>query len=1162
MSFPGDWHAIGAMLTESPSTFLVRHQLDSFDDFINNKLRCIIEGFNPLDIHFNWLEKEADYEVKVSLTMSNPVITRPMATERDGSTHIMTPTMARDRGFTYGGVLHVDVKITSKTLSNKEGEETVYVSDEKTLKGVSLGLVPIMVKSTYCIWNDPVIYGCSGECWSDPGGYFIVGGTERVVVSQDRMPENRPFVYATSRTANYTHAAEVRSLVSRQFGVPKITTLRISAKPNPAGRYIHVSMHHVNVNVPLFILFRVFGLRSDEEIFDAMHGGSPDGHYVAEELGGCAYECHRLGIYDRPSAMRYLMGNTSLTGVPREYCNDEAFKYAALERMLRTEVMPHVGPDPAKKALYLASLARSLLLVAIGVRAPDDRDSYVCKRINAPGTLLANLTRQYYGKLVKEIRRATLRELLQGSWRQDGRPLTCVKASNIDKIIKTSTLESGLKAALMTGNWGIKTGATQGVSQVLNRITYCATLSHLRRVSTNIDKNSKLIQPRKLHGTQWGIFCPAETPEGHNVGFVKNMAVGAMVTVASDTVLLEQIVASVITVDPVARIPRGGVLVLLNYVVVGSTLDGAGVVGELRRRKLEGVIHPHTAIVWDIVAREIRVSTDGGRMVRPFYRLRANGDVPTVPAGAKWHDLITDGTIEYLDVEEASFAFVAFARESIAPGKTDFMEIHPSLVLGVLASCIPFPDHNQSPRNSYQSAMGKQAVGLHTRFFRHRMDTGVHVMDYGQRPIASSRVADMMGCSEMPSGINVVVAISTLGGYNQEDAVILNRTSAERGMFTSTYYNTLKETLQKNTITGEEEQFYLPSEEQVVDKSYDYSKVTETGFPRLGAEVRANDVVIAKYMPNRGEEERDTSYALKTNEHGTVDRIIAKGANNETVNGDGYSFCKLRLREHRTPMIGDKFSSRSGQKGTVGMLVAAHDMPYTSTGLVPDIVMNPHALPSRMTVGMLLESILGKACCVTAQIGNATPFDGTDYDDIADRLAACGMERNGDEVMYDPRSGRQTDTAVSVTVAIYQRLKHIVADKVHGRGRCGPLASLTRQPAEGRARDGGLRLGEMENECLWAHGTSGFLKERFSECSDGFPVFVCGGCSAIATVNPGRELYKCSACSNTTNFKQTIVPYAFKLLGQEVNSLGIAMSSKMGNAMTKWQAHVRAGAQK
>jgi DNA-directed RNA polymerase II subunit RPB2 len=1148
------------MLGDSPSTFLVRHQLDSFDDFISNKIKSIIEGFNPLDIHFNWLEKDNDYEVKFSLEISNPVLTRPTATERDGSTHIMTPTMARDRGFTYGGIMNVDVKIKSHTLSNKEGDTTQYVEDEKILKGVSLGLIPIMVKSTYCVWNDPAVYGFSGECHSDPGGYFIVGGTERVVVSQDRMPENRPFVYATSKTANYTHAAEVRSLVSRNFGVPKITTLRISAKPNPSGKYIHVTMHHVNVNVPLFILFRIFGLQSDEEIFEAIRGGSPDGHYVEEELGGCAYECYRLGIYDRPSAMCYLMENTSLTGVPREYCNNEAYKYEALEKMIRTEVIPHVGVDPAKKAVYLASLARMLLLTQLGARPTDDRDSYICKRINAPGALLANLTRQYYGKLVKEVRRSCLRELLQGSWRQDGRPLNCIKSTNIEKIIKSSTIESGLKSALMTGNWGIKNGATQGVSQVLNRITYCATLSHLRRISTNIDKNSKLIQPRKLHGTQWGVFCPAETPEGHNVGFVKNMSIGALVTVATDTLAIERIMLNSIDVDSRAKIPDGGNLVMLNYVVLGSTMNGAKLVEMLRQKKMDGVFHPHTSVIWDIVSREIRVSTDGGRLIRPFYKLGEDGSVPEVKEGAQWHELITDGTMEYLDVEEAAFTLIAFARKNIVPGKTVYMEIHPSLVLGVLASCIPFPDHNQSPRNSYQSAMGKQAVGLHTRFFRHRMDTGIHVMDYGQRPIASSKVADMMGCSEMPSGINVIVAISTLGGYNQEDAVILNKTSAERGLFTSTYYNTLRETLQKNTITGEEEQFYLPSDEQVVDKSFDYSKITATGFPKLGTSVKANDVVIAKYMPNRGEEERDASYALKTNEHGVIDKIIANGEGNSTVNGDGYSFCKLRLREHRTPMIGDKFSSRSGQKGTVGMLVAAHDMPYTASGLVPDIVMNPHALPSRMTVGMLLESILSKACCYSAQIGNATPFDGTNFEDIADKLAACGKDRHGDEVMYDPRSGRQTDTAVSVTVAIYQRLKHIVSDKVHGRGRCGPLVSLTRQPAEGRARDGGLRLGEMEMECLWAHGTSGFLKERFLECSDGFPVYYCGGCSAIATVNPARELFKCTACQNTTNFKKTMIPYAFKLLNQEVHSLGISMDNKTGNAMTKWQAHKKLGA--
>jgi DNA-directed RNA polymerase beta subunit len=362
--------------------------------------------------------------------------------------------------------------------------------------------------------------------------------------------------------------------------------------------------------------------------------------------------------------------------------------------------------------------------------------------------------------------------------------------------------------------------------------------------------------------------------------------------------------------------------------------------------------HPHTSVIWDIVSREIRVSTDGGRLIRPFYKLGEDGSVPEVKEGAQWHELITDGTMEYLDVEEAAFTS-SLRPEEHRTGKDRLYGDPSELVLGVLASCIPFPDHNQSPRNSYQSAMENRPSDF-TRFFRHRMDTGIHVMDYGQRPIASSKVADMMGCSEMPSGINVIVAISTLGlqsgrrSYPQQD---FRRARSVHEHITIPYVRLYRRT---------------PSPE----RSSSTSRPTNRSWTSRSTTARSPPLAFRKPVPlskpttsslrtcQTGEEERDASYALKTNEHGVIDKIIANGkeiVRSMAIRSANYDFVNIGRP------IGDKFSSRS-DKGTVGMLVAAHDMPYTASGLVPDI-MNPHALPSRMTVGMLLESILSKACC-------------------------------------------------------------------------------------------------------------------------------------------------------------------------------------------------------
>jgi DNA-directed RNA polymerase II subunit RPB2 len=1139
-----EWDVIAAMFAPSPATFLARHQLDSFDDFVLHKIEAIMSGFNPLDLHYNWLPDRREYEVKVHLELFNVRVGRPTAVERDGTTHLLTPAEARNRAFSYSGPLLVDVRVNTQTLSGQDGAEDMYASAEKVLQGVALGNIPIMVGSSLCVWRDAAVRCCAGECRSDPGGYFIIDGTERAVVSQDRMAENRAFVFATNKTASYSHAVEVRSLVSRDFGVPKITTLRIAAKPNPSGRAIHITMHHVQVPLPLFVMLRVLGMTDDMAIFDAIAGTRAHSDAVRQELGGCAFECAALGIYTREHAVQYVLANTVLTGVPREYCADPEFRRASLERMLETELLPHVGVDPVAKRAYLADGARTLILVASGLQAPDDRDSYICKRVDAPGAMLSNIFRQYFGKLVKEVRKNVQKELAGNAWRASGTAIDVVNASNVFKIIRGSTIENGLRYSLATGNWGVKAGAKVGVSQLLNRMTYCATLSHLRRVATSIEKNSKLVQPRKLHGTQWGIFCPAETPEGQSVGVVKNMAVGARVTVACDPRGVLAVLERHVSGGPEAPAPPRGARVKVNYVPVGAIDSPEAVLGKLRDARRAGVISPQTSIVWDVCAEELRVGTDGGRIVRPLFPLDpvTGARSRAAPAGATWVQLLIAGDVQYLDSEEAAHSLIAMTADEVVPGRHGYLEVHPSLALGVLASCIPFPDHNQSPRNSYQSAMGKQAIGIYSRTFRDRMDTTSHVLNYGQRPLVTSRVADLLGCSDMPSGINVVVAISTLGGHNQEDAVVLNKTSVERGLFSSTCYHTLKEQLHKNAVTGEEEQFYLPPDDKTVDLPYSFDKITPDGFPRLGTHVTAGDVVISKYMPSRGGAIRDTSVVLRTNEGGTVDRIIAGGPGNETVNGVGYSFCKLRLRDARTPEIGDKFSSRSGQKGTVGMLVPAHEMPFTADGLVPDLVVNPHAIPSRMTVGQLLEAVLGKACCATGERGNATPFCGTDPDQVAAALAAQGMDMHGDEIMYDPRTGRQMDVAVFIAPTYYQRLKHCVVDKCHSRGSTGPMIMLTRQPAEGRARDGGLRVGEMEQECLIAHATIAFMKERFMDCSDKFTMHTCGECGAIGVVNAERRQASCPACPNTTNFHHVAIPFAMKLLMQEVESMGVGTS--------------------
>ena len=1154
------WRTVELMFGPDPAKTLARHQHDSFSDFIMSKVPSIMNGFNEIELHNGWNEKFSDYETKLRVKLHNPRFQRPTTVEVDGSAHAMTPTEARRRGLTYASAMYVDIDIDALTLSGQAGSELRYVHDTKTIKSVSMGKIPIMVRSDYCMNSDPHVHAAAGECPNDPGGYFIVSGSERSLISHDRMAENRTFVFPSTKCTAFSYSAEVRSLTG-DFGVPKITGLRISTKGNEAGRFIQVSAHHVRAPLPLFVLFRALGVETDEEIFKLIQGRSEAARLHIHVLAGCAADCARAGVYTKEDAEAYMLNVTTLTGCPREYCANPDYERAALRRMLKTEILPHVGDSSELKASYLAEMARRLLLVAVGHSSCDDRDSYVSKRVDAPGVMLANLMRQYYGKMIKEARKAMYKELNGGVWRSTGSAVNILNASNVFKIFKGTTIEGGMRYALATGAWGVKTGSKQGVSQVLNRMTYCATLSHLRRVATSIEKNSKLVQPRKLNGSQFGIFCPAETPEGQSVGVVKNMSISASITVATtadsvwDFLGATEIDARVGCIIATGGPPSDtGAVVKINNTPWGVVVDAVETVGRLRAAKRSGRLHPHTAVVWNVEMGDICVCTEGGRMVRPL--LPVVDGVPVLEkhvddlrAGKMdWVELCHRGCVEYLDVEESGAAMIAMTHDELADqeapnaGRWTHVELHASLALGVLASLIPFPDHNQSPRNSYQSAMGKQATGLPMSNFRDRFDVGGHIMDYLQRPLVSSRVADMLGSNVMPAGGNAIVAICTASGYNQEDGVIMNQSAAERGLFTTTYYHTIREQLAKNHSTGEEEVYYKPDAVAARDLQMCYDKLTDSGFPAPGTKVGPQDVVIGKGMPNRGQAISDTSVALRNNEYGFVDKVVHSDKPYKTTNGDGYSFCKVRLIEHRIPVIGDKLSSRSGQKGTIGMTVQQEDLPWTETGLVPDVIINPHCMPSRMTAGQLLESLLGVLCCQVGAYGDGTPFSQVTAEAVCERLRKAGCEMTGDTVMYDPRTGAQMPVAIFLTPTYYQRLKHQVADKVHSRGSNGPMVLLTRQPAEGRAREGGLRIGEMEIECNIAHGLQYFLRERFMDCSDAFGINTCSTCGTMVPVNRERGVHLCANCGNSSKFKDIHIPYASKLMTQEVGAMGVKMS--------------------
>ena len=584
--------------------------------------------------------------------------------------------------------------------------------------------------------------------------------------------------------------------------------------------------------------------------------------------------------------------------------------------------------------------------------------------------------------------------------------------------------------------------------------------------------------------------------------------------------------------------------------------------------KRKGVINIFTSISFNPDMNEINIYSDAGRCCRPLYivdngslRITKNdvsnintkkvtwsnllvGSLNSCSVGdcSNHINLIKEGVIEYIDTEESEHSLIAMNSSDLKKKSCSYShcEIHPCLILGVLGSMIPFSNHNQSPRNTYQSAMGKQAMGIYMTNYKKRMDTMAHILNYIHKPLVNTRIGYLLPSDNVPNGLNVIVGICTYGGYNQEDSVIINKSAVDRGLFNSTFYRTYKDDEKKIQSSGQEERFMNPDRSSTKGmKPGVYDKLSENGFVPKDTYVDSNDIIIGKVMPikNKNKSEKfafkDISTFLRSNESGYIDEVYTNR------NGEGNKFCKVRVRSSRIPTIGDKFSSRHGQKGTCGMILPEEDMPYTKDGIRPDIIVNPHAIPSRMTIAQLIECILGKTCSIIGGFGDGTPFMNTSVDAVMKTLEQTGFDSSGNEVLYNGFNGKQLNCKIFMGPTYYQRLKHMVEDKIHSRST-GPMVLLTRQPAEGRARDGGLRFGEMERDCMISHGSLKFLKERMIDVSDNYRVFVCKKCGMISPVNPDDGIYSCKKCNNYVDFAEVRIPYACKLLIQELESMSIS----------------------
>ena len=1655
------WNIIGSYFDGKHLKQLVRHQLESYNDFVTYQIQKTISMFNPVQVRSeqDYIAKVDKYRLEMYINFDNFSIHRPQIHENNGATKIMFPQEARLRNFTYASnmTLDLNVKYIVRNGASLELEETFY----KKLPNIHLGKLPIMLKSCICILEQykHIHNSISGECKLDAGGYFIINGSEKTCLGQERAAENQVQCFNISKgNTKWSWVAELKSVPDFKCISPKQISLYISSKNNGFGNGMSIQIPRVKVTIPLFVLFRAMGVLSDKEIcsYIILDINEKINEDFLLFLRGSIVEANK--ILTQEDAINYITNNVMYTPMNMDRDTGIKKKKEFTMEVLETDLFPHCKTN-TQKLYFLGYMVNKLIRCYFGINKIDDRDAYDNKRIDLTGILLNNLFRNYFNKVVKDMQKQIVREINSGSWRSTEDYYSIINLTNIYKIVKSTTIENGLKRALATGDFGIKhTNSNKvGVAQVLNRLTYISTLSHLRRINTPIDKSGKLIPPRKLHNTSWGFLCCAETPEGSSVGVVKNISYMTHITIPSNSsALYEYVEPYVIKLEDATNEELfKGVKVFINGVWLGVAKDAEELFKDVKEKKYKGIINIYTSIVFNVKDKEIKICNDAGRLIRPVLRVNNNKLLITEEhvrrlknKTLKWEDMVLhlheeSSFIEYVDPAEQNTSMIAVNYEKLNLKeqiiyKYTHCEIHPSTIFGILASCIPFPEHNQSPRNTYQCldintpvlmkdqsyklikdikvgdevqtfdsetmktsytsivnqyvretekdmysvkthsgksfnatfdhkfmtsegwkeveyleankdligikpvqkeaskicdynliinneifkkelmdyvdnklinkyidkleeikllplysnntnlpilarifgyiladgsltyhardktfmlqadfgeeygaelfemdidmvglkqvkiregirtfnntthhtwsvnhqgiigclikslgmiygkktiqksndipewikngsdlikreflagifggdgcqirfnklhkkgynyicgplmmsnksefkeslleqilkikmmnsisimlnsfniinkvfcknntkekdrynigielsnrqnnlidfydtigyrydirkitksgiiveylkykmilienhvkevekvrelydtnyniteisnetnisnnkissiirsyknnrkiscpnlkddnienfinkckiindsifvpiiskdkikmnlisdittesethsfiikggimthncAMGKQAIGVYVTNFDNRMDKTAYVLTYPTRPLVDTRIMNMIQLNEIPSGTQVIVAIMTHTGYNQEDSVLMNKGSIDRGLFQATIYHTEKDEDKK--IHGDEEIRCNPDPSKTKGMKYgNYGKVNSNGVIPENTLLENRDIIIAKVQPikeARNDHTKVTKYEdqsriYRTNEECYIDK------NYIDRNGDGYNFCKVRVRSVRKPVIGDKISSRHGQKGTIGNIIPEEDMPFTEDGVRPDIIINPHAIPSRMTIAQLKETLLGKVLLELGLFGDGTSFGNLRVEDICDKLNNLGYESKGNELLYNGLTGEQHESSIFIGPVFYQRLKHMVVDKQHSRS-IGPMVNLTRQPAEGRSRDGGLRYGEMERDCMCSHGAAAFNQGRLYHASDAYSVHVCKRCGMIAAFNNTMNIHICKTCDNRKDFDYVEIPYACKLMFQELITMNIA----------------------
>jgi len=1200
------------------STFaypFTRHHIDSYDQFLIEDFPAILKSNNPILILKELIPRTNTYMYRVEIFVGGlngdeiEIGSPTISLQKTKEVRILFPNEARLRNLTYSTSVYVNVFVR---ITIDIGDEPLVIN--RVYNRMPLFQIPLLLHSRFCLLHGkPASFlREAGECPQDQGGYFVIDGSEKVLITRQEQAFNTFYVQKQPNNDKVETYGNITCLSSetRQVKVVSFSWVRETDT-------LVVSLPYIRKPVPIIVLFRAMGLQADEDILKLIY---PDLESAEAKLAVpllLPSIAEAFPFMDSFSAIQFMKAMTK--GFSEEHVYDILFNQTFI----------HISDKYGGSRIhFLADCVRRFMRVHVGIDPNADRDDTRSQRALSSGHLIRMLFANAYNFWKKKVRLSIDEEYVYHAETYTGEKFQNIfSEGNTDKIFNlkmiTEGLSRGFKGRWVTGGAGGggamgHSDEKSGVLQAMSRISYLDFMSHTRRVVLNFDTGMKLTRPRQLHTSQYGYYCTNETPGGASIGITKNLSLMTLISTASDPKPVIRMLVERGWVIPCSEmrsdIQRSAVPFFLNNGIIGYTLQPFEITSVLKLMKWTGCLPATASISFSIRNRRVFLFLDEGRPVRPLIHLGDRGSIPKdiLAAAKSWRSLVlgnlpltlkheitssnfvdplseipgplsysqykdalknNTGVIEYIDPYEQNEAFIINFPEH-ATESASHMEIHPCTIVSIVNGMVPFANFNQSPRNQLSCSQSKQAVGLYATNFQNRYDNTANILCYGEAPLVRTLTYDILGEGLMPYGHTLTMAIMPFQGYNQDDGIVFNEDAFQRGMFRNINYRSYNTFEEIDPLANTRSTIANPlrvNQWTDLKPGYDYTKLDDRGIIKVDEYVDENTVIVGKYIQDKAGKIKDSSLTPQVWTSGRVESVVV------TVNNLGMLLVKIRITQDRTPELGDKFSTRHGQKGTIGMRFRAHDLPRTADGLVPDMIVNPHCIPSRMTVAQLMEMIFGEVCYKNTMIGDATLFmsDPTAVDAIGRVLEGqFGMEKTGNRIVYDGMSGVQMPTTIFMGPVFAMRLKHMVEDKWNARAE-GRKEQRTHQPTGGRGAQGGLRIGEMERDALIAHGVSDFLKESLMERADKTDIRVCNGCGTVPIFNQRQNLFVCSLCDGPVQFIGTTaanmeilptvkrslattsiaqMPYATKLLADELQTyMNMGIRILTGNAVSKFK---------